>query len=74
MPYSEAQRLANLRYRQKNKEKVNEYERQRYAKMKDENPDKYKARVEHCSSVSCLRSKERTAEIKHIRGLMRMSI
>lgn len=74
MPYSEAQRRATLKYRQKKREETNETERQRYAKMKQEDPDKYKARLERISEITCLRSKERTAQNRHIRALMRMAL
>lgn len=74
MTYSEAQRRASLKYRQKKRDQINEAERLKYAKMKEEDPEKYKARIERNSELTCLRSKERTAQNRHIRGLMRMQL
>jgi hypothetical protein len=74
MTYSESQRIATEKYRQKTRERINEMERNRYAKMKEEDPDKYKCRLERCAALASIHSKEKTAQNKHIRGLMHISI
>lgn len=72
--YSEAQRLANLRYREKKREQINEKERLRYLKMKEEDPEKYLSRLNRCSELACIKSKERTQLNQHIKKLMRIAV
>jgi hypothetical protein len=72
--YSEAQRLASLRYRQKMREIINQKERLRYAKMKEQDPEKYHQRVERCAESSCVRSKIKTDYNKQVKEIMCISI
>ena len=72
MTYNEAQRLASQKYREKKREHINEQERLRYAKMKIEKPEKYQSLLEQKSENCRQRSKEKTLQNKHIRGLMRI--
>lgn len=72
--YSEAQRRATQKYREKVREHVNQLERKRYARMKETEPEKYKQIVERSSIRSCLKSKERTEQNRFVRSLMCISI
>lgn len=72
--YSEAQKLASMRYREKKREEINCKERLRYSKMKETDPEKYTARLSKCCELACIRSKERTLQNQHIKQLMRITV
>ena len=42
--------------------------------MKAENPEKYEKRVSSCKEKAIARQKELSAQNKHIKALMRMSV
>jgi|688.fasta_scaffold294322_2 hypothetical protein len=72
--YTETQRLANQRYREKKREEINLKERLRYSKMKCEDPEKYEAKVTKCSKLACVRSKERTMQNQFVKQLMKIAL